>query len=106
MLNNKAHQKLSMLNPSTILLASNTTNVFTTNKKSPSVINVTGNVNKISNGRTNMFNNASTRANTNAVQKSVTCTPPSICASANETAATTNMRMRKPIVLIYTTTSS
>lgn len=105
-LKSKAHQKLSRANPSTILLASNTINVFTTNKKRPSVINVTGNVNRINNGLTNIFSNANTRANINAVKKSVTCTPPRKCASANETAAITNMRTRNPIMLIYTTTNS
>lgn len=105
-LKSKAHQKLSMANPSTILLASSTINVFTTNKKRPSVINVTGKVNSINKGFTNIFSNANTRANINAVKKSVTCTPPRIWASANETAAITNMRTRNPIMLIYTTTSS
>lgn len=98
-LNNNAHQKLSMLKPSTSLLASKTTSVLITNKNNPSVINVTGKVNKIKRGLTNIFSRASTIANIRAVQKSVTCTPCNKCASANEIAATTNMRIKKPILV-------
>ena len=64
-----------MLKPFTNLLANKTTSAFITNKKSPSVINVTGNVNSMRIGLTIKFNIANTTANTSAVQKLYTCIP-------------------------------
>jgi hypothetical protein len=66
-----------------------------TKRKRPRVIKVTGNVNKIKSGLMNIFKRARTKANTRAVQKSETCMPFNIRASPKETAATTNMRIRK-----------
>jgi hypothetical protein len=71
-LNNNAHQKLSILNPFTNLLANKTTSALTTKRKSPSVRKVAGSVNNIKSGLMNIFKSASTKANTKAVQKSAT----------------------------------
>jgi hypothetical protein len=47
----------------------------------------------MSNGFAKTFNNASTMANTRAVQKSSTCTPASIFERIKETAAMTSILM-------------
>jgi hypothetical protein len=86
---------LSIVKPSTNLLANKTTSALITKRKRPMVIIVTGNVNKIKSGLINIFNNASTIANTTAVQKSVICTPVSKRDNPKETAATTKTRIRK-----------
>ena len=94
-LNNNPHQKLSILNPSTNLLASKTINAFITNKKRPSVNIVTGSVSKISIGFAITLRIARTTAKMMAVQKSVTCTPLRIFASPKDTAAITRILSRK-----------
>jgi hypothetical protein len=68
-LNNRPHQKLSILNPFTNRLASKTTMAFTTNKNNPSVIIVTGKVNRMISGFMKISRIARTMANTKAVQK-------------------------------------
>lgn len=66
-LNNKAHQKPSILMPSINLSASKIMSAFITNKNNPSVIMVMGNVSITKIGLMKVFSKARTNANTSAV---------------------------------------
>lgn len=71
-LNNKAVQKVSTLNPPTILEHNKMINALMANKNNPNVRMVTGNVNNINIGLMNTFNNPKTIATNNAVVKPAT----------------------------------
>jgi hypothetical protein len=71
-LNKSPHQKLSIENPLTNLLASNTRMVLTTKRNNPSVIIVTGNVRNTRIGLMKVFRIARTTAKMIAVHKSFT----------------------------------
>jgi hypothetical protein len=101
MLNNKAYQKPSTLNPCTKWASSKMMQALITNKKSPRVKMVAGNVSKISNG----FITASSTANTNATNIAVTillfsiATPGRMAANINTLTVVMRILYKKFIVL-------
>ena len=75
MLKNKAVQKVSILNPPTILVHKIMISAFITNKNKPNVRIVTGKVKITNMGLIKIFSNPNTIATNNAVVKLSTCTP-------------------------------
>ena len=73
--NSRAHQKLLVSNPVSSSSAIRMMMALITKRKSPSVIMVMGRVNRISNGLTMAFSNASTIARMMAVQNELISTP-------------------------------
>jgi hypothetical protein len=98
-LNKSPHPKLSIRNPFTQLLASNTIIVLITNRNKPNVTRVSGRVKRISIGLRKTFNSASTIANQIAVPYPSTCTPGSTLASMKATAAETSNRIIKFMIV-------
>ena len=74
-LNNKAVQKESTLNPETRLSHNKIMTALMTNKKSPKVITVTGSVNKTNTGFTNIFSKPNTTETIMAALNPLTLTP-------------------------------
>jgi hypothetical protein len=75
MLNNNAVQKVSTLNPPTILVHKRIIIALITNKNNPNVSSVTGSVNKIKRGFIKTFSKLKTTATITDVVKLATKTP-------------------------------
>lgn len=83
MLNNNAEKKLVTINPPTKFAAIKIIIALITNKNKPNVTIVAGNVNKISNGLTNIFRIAIANATQTAVETVAISTPGKITAKTN-----------------------
>lgn len=100
-LKNKAVQKPSTPKPFTRLEQSIIIAAFITNKNSPNVMNVTGNVSKTSIGFTNKFNKPNTIATTIDVIKLSTVTPGIKFAINITKIAVTIILIIKPIIFCF-----
>ena len=94
MLKNVAVQKPSTTNPPTILAHNIMINALITNKKSPILSSVTGNVSKTISGLMNTLSKESTKATSKEVVKLATDTPGNNSAMSNTNKAVVNKRMR------------
>jgi len=101
MLKNKAAQKPETVNPSTNLSANKMIQALITNKNSPKVTIVAGNVKKIKSGRINIFNNAITTATIIAETYPATEIPGKILAKTITAKAVSKIFKKVFICLIY-----
>ena len=99
MLNNNAVQNVLTSNPVTNSVHSKMISALMTSKKSPNVMMVTGNVNKINSGLTKMLSNPSTTATITDVIKLSTTTPGMKCAITMTSSDVIKILSNIPIIL-------